>query len=183
MDKKTTNYLLGRMDARLFVKKQSSSYKHGQKCPTGKHWVQPQGRKGFCRRSQGGKQGQLSSPQDVDNLNNDLKRYNHKLPPMDLVENKMEDFANDKELHQKVFDDRKAGYYNEYWSDNDELNALRELATQHHHGEIQWNSKAGKEYMLDYRKNNMEEEVEASPSIHESVRDNKKSFFAKLFGL
>lgn len=30
-------------------------YKHGNRCPQGEYWVQPQGEKGFCRRTNGQK--------------------------------------------------------------------------------------------------------------------------------
>jgi len=58
------NYIQGFEEARQFIQhhydalpmqNNANRFKHGNRCPQGEYWVQPQGEKGFCRRTNGQK--------------------------------------------------------------------------------------------------------------------------------
>ena len=58
------NYIQGFEEARQFIQhhydalpmqNNANRFKHGNRCPQGEYWVQPPGKKGFCRRTNGQK--------------------------------------------------------------------------------------------------------------------------------
>lgn len=69
------NYIQGFEEARQFIQhhydalpmpmqNNPNRFKHGNRCPQGKYWVQPPGKKGFCRAT-GKRKGGMSNPQPM----------------------------------------------------------------------------------------------------------------------
>lgn len=67
------NYIQGFEEARQFIQhhydalpmqNNANRFKHGNRCPQGEYWVQPPGKKGFCRAI-GKRKGEMSNPQSM----------------------------------------------------------------------------------------------------------------------